>query len=292
MAEEARKKRLEEIEMGGGDYDMYTRILSEVQGEVEQIRRVLSAAAARQKERVWQRGGEGELDENRLVDAIAGESQVFKRRTERDSRPGEALMQPKKITFLFDTSASMYRFNGTDGRLRRSCEAAVMLMEALRGFEAKFDYELLCHDGDHVALELVSFGKPPADEKERLKVVSKMVASAQYCNSGDNTLRAIGRACERVANSGPADDRFVFAFSDANFARYGLTGEALGNALKSQPTVTAVCFFIATFEDEALAMARRMPDRVKLCLELKRLPAELRQQFVDSVVRSGRRAAL
>ena len=26
--------------------------------------------------------------------------------------------------------------------------------------------------------------------------------------------------------AGPADDRFVFAFSDANFERYGITGQA------------------------------------------------------------------
>merc|ERR1712039_258896 len=118
-----------------------------------------------------------------------------------------------------------------------------------------------------------------------------MLAAAQYCGSGDNTLLAIDRACERVAAAGSADDRFVFAFSDANFARYGLTTEALGKALRSQPDVTAVCFFIATFEDEALAMAQHMPGQVKLCLDLKRLPSELRQQFVESVARGSSRSA-
>merc|ERR1712151_761034 len=143
--------------------------------------------------------------------------------------------------------------NGMDGRLRRSMETAVMLMEALRGFEQKFDYEVCCHDGDNVITELVPFGSPPADEKERLKVISKMLAAAQYCGSGDNTLLAIDRACERVASAGPADDRFVFAFSDANFARYGITAQALARTLGRHSAVNAVCFFIATFEDEALA---------------------------------------
>lgn len=283
MGEEARQKRLEEIEMGGGDYDLYMTILGEVAGEIEQLRRVLGAAAAKQKERIWHRGLEGELDENRLVDAIAGESAVFKRRAERESRPGEVLMLPKRVTFLFDTSASMYRFNGMDGRLRRTAEVAVMLMESLRGFEQKFEYEICCHDGDHIINELVPFGKPPEDEKERLKVVSKMLAAAQFCGSGDNTLPAIDEACERLASSGPADDKFVFAFSDANFARYGITGEALVRTMARHRNVNVVCFFIATFEDEALALARQVPEQVKVCLDLKALPAELRTQFVSSV---------
>mmetsp|Transcript_75631 Transcript_75631/g.149478 ORF Transcript_75631/g.149478 Transcript_75631/m.149478 type:complete len:165 (+) Transcript_75631:2-496(+) len=162
-----------------------------------------------------------------------------------------------------------------------------MLMEALRGFEQKFDYAIYSHDGDDVLNELVPFGAPPADEKERLKIVSKMLASAQFCGTGDNTLPAIERACERVGTSGPADDYFVFAFSDANFARYGLTGQALGRALASHGSVNAVCFLIATFEDEALALAREMPDKVKVCLNLKDLPMELRQQFVSSVSQSS-----
>merc|ERR1712217_171781 len=110
-----------------------------------------------------------------------------------------------------------------------------------------------------------------------------MLAAAQYCGSGDNTLLALDRACERVASSGPADDYFVFAFSDANFARYGITGESLARTLGSNRSVNAVCFFIATFEDEALSIAQQMPERVKVCLDLKTLPAELRQQFISSV---------
>ncbi|CAE8599856.1 unnamed protein product, partial [Polarella glacialis] len=228
LGEEALQKRLEELRLGGGDYEFYASLVTEVQGEVEKLRGVLSGAAARNRERHWRRGTEGELDETRLVDALAGESAVFKRRVEREPRPGEPPLLPKRALFLFDASASMYRFNGTDGRLRRSCETAVMIMEALRGLEARFDYAICCHDGDHVLQELVPFGQPPADERERLVVVSKMLAAAQYCGSGDNTLPAIERARQKVAEAGPADDRFVFAFSDANFARYGLTADALG----------------------------------------------------------------
>ncbi|CAE7698156.1 Vwa8, partial [Symbiodinium microadriaticum] len=290
LGEEALKRRLEEIHLSGGDYNFYSSLLEAVQGEVERLRAVLSGAAARQRERHWRRGSEGELDETRLVDALAGESNVFRRRREREPRPGEPPMQPKRALFLFDASASMYRFNGTDGRLRRTCETAVMIMEALQGLESRFDYSLCCHDGDSPLQELVPFGQPPADERARLTVVSKLVAAAQYCSSGDNTLEAIEKAVEKVATSGPADDRFVFAFSDANFERYGLTAQALGKAMNSQgpgsaDEVRCMLFLLATFEDEALTMANSLPDQVRLCLDPRTLPSELRQEFASRMGR-------
>ncbi|CAE7033917.1 VWA8 [Symbiodinium natans] len=294
LGEEALKRRLEEIHLSGGDYNFYSSLLGAVQGEVERLRAVLSGAAARQRERHWRRGSEGELDETRLVDALAGESNVFRRRREREPRPGEPPMQPKRALFLFDASASMYRFNGTDGRLRRTCETAVMIMEALQGLESRFDYSLCCHDGDNPLQELVPFGQPPADERARLTVVLKLVAAAQYCSSGDNTLEAIEKAVEKVATSGPADDRFVFAFSDANFDRYGLTAQALAKTMNahgpgSADEVRCMLFLLATFEDEALIMANSLPDQVRLCLDPRTLPSELRQEFAS---RMGRRSAL
>ena len=44
---------------------------------------------------------------------------------------------PKKLRLLVDVSGSMYRFNGHDGRLDREMEAAIMVMEALDGYEEK-----------------------------------------------------------------------------------------------------------------------------------------------------------
>eukprot|EP00930_Biecheleria_cincta_P034503 TRINITY_DN23844_c0_g1_i2.p1 TRINITY_DN23844_c0_g1~~TRINITY_DN23844_c0_g1_i2.p1 ORF type:complete len:980 (+),score=195.66 TRINITY_DN23844_c0_g1_i2:1-2940(+) len=290
LAKEALERRLEEINLSGGDYSFYASILDAVRAEVERLRAVLSGAASRQKERHWRRGLEGELDEGRLVDALAGEAAVFRRRAEREPRPGEPPLLPKRALFLFDASASMYRFNGTDGRLRRSCETAVMIMEALCGLETRFDYALCCHDGDHVLQELVPFGRPPADEKERLAVISKLVAASQYCSSGDHTLPAIEAARLKVAEAGPADDRFVFAFSDANFERYGLTAESLGKALgategSKNQDVRSLLLLLATFEDEALAMAQHLPDQVRLCLDPRELPSQLRQEFASRVMR-------
>lgn len=114
LGEEALKRRLEEIHLSGGDYNFYSSLLEAVQGEVERLRAVLSGAAARQRERHWRRGSEGELDETRLVDALAGESNVFRRRREREPRPGEPPMQPKRALFLFDASACLDLRDGCD----------------------------------------------------------------------------------------------------------------------------------------------------------------------------------
>ncbi|CAK9101331.1 von Willebrand factor A domain-containing protein 8 (PEX7-binding protein 2) (P7BP2) [Durusdinium trenchii] len=292
LGQEALRRRLEEIHLSGGDYNFYASLLSAVQSDIERLRAVLSGAAARQLERHWRRGQEGELDETRLVDALAGEANVFRRRKEREPRPGEPPMRPKRALFLFDASASMYRFNGADGRLRRTCETAVMIMEALQGLEARFDYAVYCHDGDTPLQELIPFGQPPTDERGRLTVVSKLVASAQYCSSGDNTVEAIEQARHKVLDAGPADDRFVFAFSDANFERYGLTAQALSKALgetNGRDEVRSILFLLATFEDEALLMAKSLPDQVRLCLDPRTLPSELRQEFASRV---SRRSAL
>ena len=43
---------------------------------------------------------------------------------------GSEYLYPKCIRIVVDVSGSMYRFNGYDGRLERSLEAVLMVMEA------------------------------------------------------------------------------------------------------------------------------------------------------------------
>ena len=43
---------------------------------------------------------------------------------------GSDHVYPKRIRLVVDVSGSMYRFNGHDGRLERSLEAVLMVMEA------------------------------------------------------------------------------------------------------------------------------------------------------------------
>lgn len=78
-----------------------------------------------------------------------------------------------------------------------------------------------------------------------------MVAYSQFCMSGDHTVEAAKSAIQNMAKIDSNDDKFVFLFSDANFERYGIRPERLGNLLSSQPSVSAHAFFIASFWDEA-----------------------------------------
>ena len=54
--------------------------------------------------------------------------------------------------------------------------------------------------------------------KERFKVLQLMYAHAQYCASGDETLRAAELAIADVG-SAPADDHVALIISDANLRR-------------------------------------------------------------------------
>lgn len=71
---------------------------------------------------------------------------------------------------LFDNFVVYYRFNSYDGRLDRSLEAVVLIMESFRGFESRIKYDIWGHSGETHNLELVSHNRPPENEKERLQV--------------------------------------------------------------------------------------------------------------------------
>jgi hypothetical protein len=85
----------------------------------------------------------------------------------------------------------MVRFNGHDRRMERSLEAAIsqeflilVLMEAFRSVEHKFDYRLFGHSGDGPLIELFKKGYKPRNEKEIFDVLAKMNAHATHCLSG------------------------------------------------------------------------------------------------------------
>ena len=54
----------------------------------------------------------------------------------------------KSIRLVVDVSGSMYRFNGYDGRLDRTLEAVLMVMEAFEAYHTKFKvlYSEQCSD--------------------------------------------------------------------------------------------------------------------------------------------------
>ena len=112
---------------------------------------------------------------SRIVDGIAGERAVYKRRAEVPPQPGAPQTKPKLLRFVIDCSGSMYYFNNYDARLERTLQTAVMIFEAFAGFEHKYRYSLVGHSGDTPCAPLVEYGMPPPNEKERLKVVQRMV---------------------------------------------------------------------------------------------------------------------
>lgn len=107
--------------------------------------RSLPDLEAKEEERVWlARQTDGDLDESRITEGLTGESTVYKRRglEKRKFLPsvsssrsqclqrydfltaeiGQPQLKPKRIRFVFDLSASLYR-NQADGRYARSLEA-------------------------------------------------------------------------------------------------------------------------------------------------------------------------
>jgi hypothetical protein len=109
----------------------------------------------------------------------------------------------------------------------------------------------------------VPFSAPPKTAADRLKVLMHMQAHSQYCMSGDFTVEATRAALTQLVNE-PADDYFLFLFSDANFRRYGIDPSAFGQLLSSDPRVTCSAFFIASLNDEAQVIASRFPRQAQV----------------------------
>ena len=91
-------------------------------------------------------------------------------------------------------------------------EGAAMVMEALSGFEHKFDYKMVGHSGSGPDMPLVEFGQPPANEAERYEVLKKMVSHAGSCSTGDASLDSTRMAVQaRVRLSFPVCGGFARA---------------------------------------------------------------------------------
>ncbi|KAG2007118.1 MDN1 midasin family protein [Coprinopsis cinerea AmutBmut pab1-1] len=140
MAREELKRRLEELDMSQAEAKGYSVLLNSTQAHMASLVDLLEHLAAKEEERVWvKRQTDGELDDTRLTEGLTGESTVYKRRGLEKPELGRPQLKPKRIRFIFDLSASMYRFQ-YDGRLQRSMETAVMLMETFDRLSRKDKY--------------------------------------------------------------------------------------------------------------------------------------------------------
>ena len=267
------------------DARQYEKLYAAVESQVGVLRAALLGREARERERTWKRlQTHGELDELMLVDGITGATNIYKRRSPDDAARLLSQQLPKRIKFVLDISGSMYTYNRLDGRLTRVLQALIMLMEALDGFEHKYEYSVVGHSGAASAVLLVPWASPPKTRLERLKLVRKMVNHAQTCKSGDHTLQATKRAVADVAATA-SDEYFVFLLSDADFGRYDLTGRDLGAALTADPRVSAYALFIASNFEAAEAIKDELPPGKGFsCYDTSKLIGTLRDIFQASIV--------
>ncbi|KAI9366882.1 AAA domain-containing protein, partial [Zopfochytrium polystomum] len=280
----AMKKRLDQLEMSQREMEAYTKYYANVQREIRELRVVLEATEAKNKERIWLRNQTtGDVDDTRLIEGVTGEKAVYKRRGDNDNDPSFQ-QKPKKMHFVFDLSASMMRFNGYDSRLDRSLECALLIMEAFKSFEHKFKYRISGHSGDGADIEFVTEGKYPKNEKDMFQVLAKMHSHAQYCLSGDNTLAATSLAVKNIVKE-EADDYFVVILSDANITQYNLNPAALAKELKSNEKVNAFMVFIGSLQDQADQLVKAMPGSAYACLDTKELPKILKTIFMNSMLK-------
>jgi len=185
---------------------------------------------------------------------------VYKRRGSAKPEIGRPQIKPKRIRFVFDISGSMYRFQ-YDGRLQRSLETAVMIMESFNRLSRKDKYvwDIYGHSGDSPDIPLVRVGDSITDIAGRWRVIKKMDMVTQYAFAGDHTVEAIDAATSEVAKF-DGDDHFVVAITDANFARYGITAEDLRRVMNRHPKVKTALICIGEGA-EATWVPKNFPGR-------------------------------
>ncbi|KAG6898082.1 hypothetical protein C0992_006002 [Termitomyces sp. T32_za158] len=202
MARDELKRRLEELDMSFSEAKAYGSILTATQAHMLSLYNLLEHLAAKEEERVWlKRQTDGELDDTRLTEGLTGEATVYKRRGMEKPELGRPQIKPKRIRFIFDLSGSMYRFQ-YDGRLQRSMETAVMLMETFERLskKEKYAWDIYGHSGEAPDIPLVLVDKPPTELRDRCKVVEKMYMIPQYAFAGDYTVEAIEKGVTEVGN--------------------------------------------------------------------------------------------
>lgn len=99
-------KRLSDIKMSPVDAVSYNKIASRVQRQIQELRTLLQSSEAKKKERSWiYNQTTGDLDERKLIDGIAGEKAVYKRRGKAPPALFSVQPKPKRILFSLDISA-------------------------------------------------------------------------------------------------------------------------------------------------------------------------------------------
>jgi hypothetical protein len=295
IAKKAFAEKLQEIGMSESEHENYIEFLKPINTDIANLRTALRAVEYKTLQRDWIKNQiDGELDDSKLIEGIAGEKHVYKRRGIIDPSSGHRVPKPKRLRFVVDCSGSMYRFNSYDERLNRCLQATALVMESFEDMKDKFDYSIVGHSGESHCIDLVPFGEPPANAKERMRVLQTIIAHSQFCESGDNTLAAVKQAMSDVIVSGSSDDDpsgnpIVVAISDANLERYGIKPKDLSRVMQSRSDTSsmaakAYCIFIASFGDEAESIKRELPvGRGFVCKDSSELPHIVRNILLSEI---------
>ncbi|XP_032588947.1 von Willebrand factor A domain-containing protein 8 isoform X2 [Drosophila mojavensis] len=287
MNRKAYEQKLKEIKMSALDYSLYAQFSKANQKQVQQLRSILEAMQTKDNERQWQKYQcHGDVDDTRLIEGIAGEKNIYRRRIDANPWSNNIHEKPNRLKLVVDVSGSMYRFNGYDGRLDRQLEAVVMVMEAFEGYEKKIVFDIVGHSGEGWELPFVPVGNCPKNAKERFEIIRMMHAHSQFCWSGDSTLKAAREACSVLGAEVDYDNGVVVLLSDANLARYAISPKDLAEALSgSEPKVKGYVIFIGSFAEEANKIENEMPmGQSFVCLDLTKLPQILQQIFASSIL--------
>ena len=98
MAAEMKKKKLAALDMSEFSAAQYDRFYDSVRLQVSQLRVIMEAVRAKQKERAWLRHKtQGELDDTKLVDGLVGERNVYKQRGEIPPSAASFQQKPKRL---------------------------------------------------------------------------------------------------------------------------------------------------------------------------------------------------
>lgn len=110
MNRKAFADKLKEIKMSIYDHGIYEAFSAPIRKQVQQLRIILSSLQAKSNERHWlNHQTSGEIDDNKLIEGIVGERNIYRKRGEQEPEPGQPQEKPKRLKLVVDVSGSMYR---------------------------------------------------------------------------------------------------------------------------------------------------------------------------------------
>ncbi|GBG33165.1 von Willebrand factor A domain-containing protein 8 [Hondaea fermentalgiana] len=280
VAEQTRRQALQDMVANPEGVDLYKEAFAKVEKHIKELRLVLESAKAKEKERAWiPNKAQGELHEEKLVDAVTGDHLVYRQRGEPDLPAGPQQRKPKRIVLVIDTSASMARAD--DDRLSHLIQAVVMFTEAVDPFREKYQYAIHAHSGTAAEIPVVEMGKWPT-LSQRKQLPNKIQALAKGAVAGDNTLAATVRAhelLESLDRREPADENFLILISDANLGRYNIHPSQLQSALSGdgEDDVEAHAIFIAEPHAAKFLQDNLPQGTAHQCTKPQQLPSIIKQ---------------